>query len=82
MLTAAYHMPRNEIEYKNLGAEHFTRRDREKMIQRLVRRIDDLGCQVQLIPRRPGECQRNQKIKARASYELSALGWPTHSLLR
>lgn len=50
MLTAAYHMLKNEVEYKDLGAEHFTRRDREKMIQRLVRRINDLGCQVQLIP--------------------------------
>jgi transposase len=50
MLTAAYHMLKNGVEYKDLGAEHFTRRDRSKMIQRLVRRINDLGCQVQLIP--------------------------------
>ena len=50
MLTAAYHMLKNRVEYKDLGAEHFTRRDRSKMIQRLVRRINDLGCQVQLIP--------------------------------
>jgi transposase len=50
MLTAAYHMLKNGVEYKDLGAEHFTRRDRSKMIQRLVRRINDLGCQVQLTP--------------------------------
>jgi transposase len=50
MLTAAYHMLKNGVEYKDLGADHFTRRDRSKMIQRLVRRINDLGCQVQLIP--------------------------------
>jgi transposase len=50
MLTAAYHMLKNEVEYKDLGADHFTRRDRAKMIQRLVRRINDLGCQVQLTP--------------------------------
>jgi len=50
MLTAAYHMLKNGVEYKDLGSEHFTRRDRSKMIQRLVRRINDLGCQVQLIP--------------------------------
>jgi transposase len=49
MLTAAYHMLKNGAEYKDLGAGHFTRRDRDKMIQRLVRRINDLGCQVQLI---------------------------------
>jgi transposase len=50
MLTAAYHMLKNGVEYEDLGADHFTRRDREKMIQRLVRRINDLGCQVQLTP--------------------------------
>jgi transposase len=38
------------VEYHDLGAEHFTRRDRQKMILRLVRRINDLGCQVQLVP--------------------------------
>jgi len=50
MLTAAYHMLKNSVEYKELGAAHFARRDRGKMIQRLVRRINDLGCQVQLTP--------------------------------
>ena len=50
MLTAAYHMLKNGVEYKDLGADHFTRRDRSKMIQRLVRRINDLGCEVQLVP--------------------------------
>jgi transposase len=50
MLTAAYHMLKNGIEYQDLGASHFTRRDREKIILRLVRRINDLGCQVQLVP--------------------------------
>lgn len=48
--TAAYHMLKNRAEYKDLGAGHFARRDRAKTIQRLVRRIDDLGCQVQLTP--------------------------------
>ena len=50
MLTAAYHMLKNGVEYNDLGAEHFIRRDREKVIQRLVRRINDLGCQVQRTP--------------------------------
>jgi transposase len=48
MLTAAYHMLKNGVEYRDLGAEHFTLRDRSKAIQRLVRRLNDLGCQVQL----------------------------------
>jgi transposase len=50
MLTAAFHMLKNGVEYQDLGASHFTRRDREKIILRLVRRINDLGCQVQLVP--------------------------------
>jgi transposase len=48
MLTAAYHMLKHGMEYRDLGADHFTRRDRSKAIQRLVRRLSDLGCQVQL----------------------------------
>lgn len=48
MLTAAYHMLKNGVEYQDLGADHFTRRDRSKAIQRLVRRLNDLGCDVQL----------------------------------
>jgi transposase len=50
MLTAAYHMLKNGVEYEDLGAEHFTRRDRSKVILRLVRRLNDLGCHVQLAP--------------------------------
>jgi transposase len=50
MLTAAYHMLKNGAAYQDIGAAHFARRDRTKMIQRLVRRINDLGCQVQLTP--------------------------------
>jgi transposase len=50
MLTCAYHMLKKGVEYRDLGADHFARRDREKMIQRLVRRINDLGCEVQLLP--------------------------------
>ncbi len=50
MLTAAYHMLKNGVEYHDLGADHFSRRDRSKALQRLVRRLNDLGCEVQLIP--------------------------------
>ena len=50
MLTAAYHMLKNGLEYRDLGADHFSRRDRSKAIQRLVRRLNDLGCEVQLTP--------------------------------
>jgi transposase len=50
MLTAAYHMLKNGVECQDLGADHFSRRDRSKAIQRFVRRLNDLGCEVQLIP--------------------------------
>jgi transposase len=48
MLTAAYHMLRNNIPYRDLGPLHFDRRDKTKTIRRLVRRLSDLGCTVQV----------------------------------
>jgi transposase len=48
MLTAAYFMLRDGVEYQDLGPDHFDRRDRSKVIHRLVRRLRDLGCAVQL----------------------------------
>lgn len=50
MLTAIWHMLKNGVEYRDLGADHFSRRDRTKAIRRLVRRLNDLGCDVQLTP--------------------------------
>jgi transposase len=48
MLNAAWHMLKDRVAYKDLGADHFARRDRSKAIRRLVRRLNDLGCEVQL----------------------------------
>jgi transposase len=48
MLTAAFHMLSQGVPYHDLGADHFTRHDKTKTIGRLVRRLHDLGCQVQL----------------------------------
>ena len=48
MLNAAWHMLKDRVEYQDLGADHFARRDRSKVIRRLLRRLDDLGCKVQL----------------------------------
>ena len=50
MLTAAYHILSDAVHYKDLGAEHFNRHDRSKAIQRLLRRLNDMGCSVQLMP--------------------------------
>ena len=48
MLTAAYHMLRDGVPYRDLGAKHFDRRDQTKTIRRLVRRLADLGCEVEV----------------------------------
>jgi transposase len=48
MLTACYFMLRDGVEYRDLGSDHFTRRDKAKAVDRLVRRLRDLGCEVQL----------------------------------
>ena len=50
MLTAAYFMLRDGVEYADLGPDHFDRRDRSKVIHRLVRRLRDLGCAVHITP--------------------------------
>lgn len=50
MLTAAYHMLRNGVAYHDLGSRHFDRHDKTKTIRRLVRRLTDLGCQVEVRP--------------------------------
>ncbi|HME39683.1 MAG TPA: IS110 family transposase [Steroidobacteraceae bacterium] len=50
MLTAAYHMLKNGLPYRDLGADHFSSRDRSKAILRLVRRLNDLGCEVHVTP--------------------------------
>ena len=46
MLTAVFFMLRDGVPYKDLGADHFTRHDKTKTIQRLLRRLSDLGCTV------------------------------------
>ena len=48
MLTAVYHMLRNGVVYQDLGLAYFDRRDKTKAINRLLRRLTDLGCQVQI----------------------------------
>ncbi len=48
MLTAAYYMLRDGVEYRDLGPTYLDRRDQTKTIRRLVRRLSDLGCQVEV----------------------------------
>jgi transposase len=48
MLAASYFMLRDGVEYRDLGSDHFARRDKAKTVGRLVRRLRDLGCEVEL----------------------------------
>lgn len=48
MLTASYYMLRDGVEYRELGPLHFDHRDKAKTIHRLVRRLTDLGCRVEV----------------------------------
>jgi transposase len=48
ILTAAYHMLRDNTAYRDLGADHFSRRDSGRVAERLARRIRDLGYDVQI----------------------------------
>ncbi len=50
MLTAVYFMLRDDLPYNDLGPNHFDRHDKRKTISRLMRRLQDLGCEVQIKP--------------------------------
>jgi transposase len=50
MLTAAYYMLRDDVPYRDLGADHFDRCDKTKLTRRLVRRLQDLGLHVEVRP--------------------------------
>jgi len=49
ILTAAYYMLLRNVEYQDLGADYFVRRDLSK-VKHLVRRLHDLGVQVTIEP--------------------------------
>jgi transposase len=48
MLTAAYHMLRDGVDYRDLGADHFDRRDKATLATRLIARLHDLGVHVEV----------------------------------
>ncbi len=50
MLTAAYYMLSNGTPYEDLGTAHFDRSAKDKVARRLLRRLADLGYDVQLTP--------------------------------
>jgi len=46
MLTAAYYIIRDGVDYRDLGGDYFRRRDSERVAQRLAKRIRELGYEV------------------------------------
>jgi transposase len=50
ILTAAYFMLRDGVEYEDLGPDHFDRHDKTKTIRRLLKRLADLGCNIEPAP--------------------------------
>lgn len=50
MLTASYHILKHGVDYRDLGADHFDRRDKAKLARRLIRRLHDLGLSVEIRP--------------------------------
>ncbi len=50
LLTAAYHMLRNDQDYRDLGPTHLTEADRHRMAHRLTRRLQHLGYAVDIRP--------------------------------
>jgi transposase len=48
ILTAAYFMLRDRAEYRDLGPDHFVRRDSARTAERLARRIRELGYEVHM----------------------------------
>jgi transposase len=48
MLTATYYLLKHGVDYHDLGADHFERRDKAKLARRLIRRLEDLGLTVEI----------------------------------
>jgi transposase len=48
MLTAAYYMLRDDVDYRDLGTDYFDRTDRTKAAKHLVKRLSDLGFAVEI----------------------------------
>jgi transposase len=49
MLTAAFHMLSDGVQYADLGSDYFNRHDSDKTVRRLLKRLAELGCQVETV---------------------------------
>ena len=48
MLSAAYEMLRDGVEYHDLGPHHLAQRDKDQATKRLIQRLRDLGVEVEV----------------------------------
>jgi len=48
MLTAVYYMLRDGVEFHDLGAQYFAHHDKDQITKRLLRRLRDLGVEVEV----------------------------------
>lgn len=48
LLVAAYHILRDDVDYRDLGADHFDRLNRHRLTRHYVHRLEELGYQVAL----------------------------------
>ena len=48
MLTAIYYMFRDGVEFHDLGADYFAHYDKDQITKRLLRRLRDLGVEVEV----------------------------------
>ena len=48
MLRAIYYMLRDGTAYRDLGATHFTTVDKDRATARLLKRLADLGVEVEI----------------------------------
>ena len=48
MLKAAYYILRDDVDYRDLGADYFDRKDRDNAASRLVKRLNHLGFTVEI----------------------------------
>jgi len=48
ILVAAYHILKEEVDYKDLGGDYFHKRNQEKTTRRLIKQLEQFGYQVEL----------------------------------
>jgi transposase len=48
LLTIAYHLLRDGTDYRDLGPTYFDQKDRDRVTKRLLKRLNDLGVEVEI----------------------------------